>query len=193
MKKRVLAVFIMITAAAMGCAPGLGTSLRLDGVSLPQELATQSAVRRGAAIRLADVVDSRADQAVADISGRGVPFEGNLADFLRIQLERQLIANQARIVLFDAPTLETTILEWQVRVDTGFPTTSLESRARVDVRLADADGRTLYGATYSGSVSKQHPAPTESTIKDVLSESMGYAFSELVSDERLWSKLGANR
>jgi hypothetical protein len=183
-KKLILGAMSLICLSCVGCAPGLGRSVTISPVPLPnsEEVRSDFEGSRGA---LGNFEDARNDKTVVSIDGRSVSSEQDVGALLREGIQLSLRRGGAQIVLFDAPTLSGQVTKWHATVEPGFPASRIVATAGFDLSVAGSDGSIAYRASYSGEMEQKHPFLNETRISDTLAAAMKEAVREALSDSKL--------
>ena len=186
--KTLLTLIILTSLSA--CAPGLGSTLDVTSVvdmDVPQ--LRNNLAETETKVNILPFQDNRSVEAIAQIDGRLIKPNGDLGVAVQTGFERTFRKNGVKLSLFDSPTIRGSISEWRVFVTPGFPSSSLETVATIKVELLDKAGQIQHRAEYSGNYQRQHPFLNESAVQSALSEAMGFAIQEALSDEQLINKL----
>lgn len=178
-------IFVLLASLLLAsCAPGLGDSVRVDRIPEP---GTHGASLAGSSLSISKVLDSRPNSWVADINGRRVEPSRNVGIVVREALESYFKAEGAKIVLFDAPArLNVDVKELAVQVSPGFPTSTAEARAKIELELNTKSGARFIGK-YESTTMIEHPMLDQAKIEKALGEALGEAASRAANDPKLRS------
>jgi len=185
-----LKVSILFSLALLaGCAPGLGTELRVNAIP---ELSSIQTVQNMTMSRVAlqRFNDSRQKPVIGEVDGRELAAGGDVADSVRRALELRLKAHGAQVVLFNAPSISGDVREWFVKVNPGFPSSKVEAKALIKLRVFSQRDKALYEGSYKGEMSEESPVFSEGHIEQVLGGAMSQALNEALSDPELLRSLG---
>lgn len=165
------------------CAPGLNTSMSVDFID-DSELTTRQNDPDQQQVR-ATVLrfdDARVVEAIAQIDGRLVKPDGDIGTVVQRIFESQLKADGISLSLFDAPAIRGKVVEWRVNVVPGFPSTTIQATAAIDVEIIDNGKNIVHRARYSGNFERTHPFLDEGDIRKALGKAMSFAAHEAVQD-----------
>lgn len=182
---RIIPLFVLILSA---CAPGLGTTLRVDAF----EATDATSIAIGGArmrARVGQFLDMRTRKAIGEVRGRELEPAGDVASGATRALEDELKRAGVELSLFEAPILVGEVQQWFVTVTPDFPTSSVEAKAKIRMQVTDKSGKVLYSGLYSGGMSQKHPWLTEDEVSHVLAQAMSFAMREALKDERLLREL----
>jgi hypothetical protein len=138
-------------------------------------------------------MDSRHTQTIAIIDGRKVESEGELGRLVAEGFERYLRRAGARIAVLNAPTIEGQVVDWNARVEPGFPTSEAQAVARLKVTIRDTRAHPIYYATFTGESSVTHPMLGSEEVQRLLAQAMGSAIEAAVRDEDFVLQLSKGR
>ena len=186
--KRILLFALIVFVGA--CAPGLGTSLKVDYSEDPEITALKQNVEGNPpSIHVLKFVDARSIEAIAQIDGRLIKPSTDLGLVVQRAFESSLKKNGVRLALFNAPSIRGDIKEWDVSVTPAFPSTKIEAKAGVMIELFDGQQNKIHRALYSGVFNQEHPFIGESDVQSALAKSLGIAIREALSDPILINKI----
>jgi hypothetical protein len=180
----------LVLLAALGCAPGLGTSLHVSELALPESTIKDPVPNGDIKVRVAAFNDLRANSAIAEVNGRQIPPEGDLGLTVQRAFEQEFKQRGMTLALFQGPpTISGEIIDWKVDVTPSFPLSKVNATATFRLILSDASNQPVYSARYSGESFLRHPYPTESTIQGILGEAMSQAVRQAADDPELLDRL----
>jgi hypothetical protein len=172
-----------------GCAPGLGNTFPVPDVWPPERMLNLG-LGAGHKLRVEPVTDKRISTALVQINTRTLPGRGEVSSAAHVALERALVAAGAELSSFDPEALVYAELEWwRASVLPSMPLTRVDARAVVRVRVVDPSGKVVHSARYEASSEMQHPYAQEPVISRVLSNALGEALGQILSDSKFWSAL----
>lgn len=178
---------LLMSGILVGCAPGLGSTFNVATVE------TVPAQARGALtgvrVRFDAFTDERSNKVVAVIDGRSVEADRDPAAAAQRIVEAQFRESGVRRGLYEGATIRGTLLEWNIRIVPGFPSTKMraEAKVRLEVLPIGADALTakpVYSARYSGVVEEEHPIGSTERIERTFARAMAEAASEALQDEK---------
>lgn len=179
-------VNLLIAFSLASCAPGIEDSLGVDRVPQPEH-GTESL--SGRSLSISTVSDSRPSDFVGEINGRKVKSNRNVGVVVREALESYFKAEGAKVVMFDAPArLNVDVKELYVVVTPGFPTSTAEAKAKIELELSAKNGSKFIGK-YAASTTVEHPILDQARIEQALGDALGEAASRASRDPKLWSVL----
>ena len=180
--KRLLApslATLWATFALLGCAPGLGNNLDLDHVN---SIKLPSAPKMSLSCSLGLFKDSRSDSHLVEISGRRVYTTSNLPMLARSIMEDQIRDAGGQVTISSNLGIQGEVLTWKARVTPGFPSSIVNSEAKIRLVATDQTGRTVHSSIYAASSSSKEPFLSEGDIKDSLARAMQVALNEALYD-----------
>ena len=183
---RTLSVLLLLFA--VGCAPGLGASLRVPAIT-EEEVTPFSHSTGEIRVNVGKFQDMRQPHFIGDVNGRLLEADGDVGLTVQTGFERLFSAAGARLALFNSPSIVGDVNKWYVKVNTGFPTSKAMAEADITVSVFDRDSRRVYTATYTGQTSYEHPVLSQSRIQKALVAAIGYAMRQALADERLLENL----
>lgn len=193
MKSYILALLLFAVSSVSGCAPEIGLSLNVPNLPDPEIAADSADTSSGVKVRVGKFVDARPAQTIVVIDGRKVDSEGELTRVVEEGFERYLRRAGARIAVLNAPTIEGQIVDWNARIEPGFPTSEGHAVARLKVTVHDSRGHPLYHATFSGESSATHPMLGSDGVQKLLTQAMSSAIEAAVKDEDFIAQLSKGR
>lgn len=171
------------------CAPSLGSTMNVGDVSKidfePVNLFEQDQVK----LTVLQFADNRSIEAIAQIDGRLVKPEGDIAFAAQKIFESMARKSGIKLSLFNAPSIRGTIVEWRVKVIPSFPASSLEAMASITIELLDRESNVVHKSTYSGNFEEKNPFLSDSKIQASLGKAMSYAIGEVFKDNLFVSRL----
>jgi uncharacterized lipoprotein YajG len=120
-----------------------------------------------------------------------VQAEGDVSTAIKSTLQKFIRARQTGNVHKEVPRITGTIRRWEVEVERGGFALVLNARAVLDVDLRDKDNKVLFSAHYIGITTAQEVYARERRLRQLLSEAMGQALSELMNDKELNQRIAA--
>jgi len=188
--RRAAGAVILMSGLLFGCAPGLKTALPVAEIPGPGEY---HAGHAPTPFMLGLLADGRESETIGRIDGREVTAAGDVTGAVRGSLLEYLKASGVESAPGDGPMLRGTVLSWLVEVTPGFPASSAEGTAAVELELVDSAHRVLYTGRYEGQAARKDPFLTEEKIRTVLGEAMAFALREASRDERLLAEIRSPR
>lgn len=180
--KKSLLILVLTTLCLFSCAPGLESTINIDRFPEPQRSARAELPSK--VVQIVKVNDARPNPWVAEIKGREVSSSRDVAVVVREGFESYLNSEGVRVVMFDSQSHMTIdVKELSIIVQPGFPTSSAEAKARIEVELITPAGR--YLGKYESTTSAEHPMLDQDRIETALGESLGEAIHQAVSDQKL--------
>jgi hypothetical protein len=134
-------------------------------------------------VRIGEFLDARGTDVVAVIDERSVRTEGSVNRTVQAGLESHLREFGVRIVPLQATAIEGEVLEWQVRVNPDFPTSTARASARIKVVVRDQGGAVRFRGTFSGDASMVHPFLRVHHVQEVLGQAMTSVLGEVLRDD----------
>lgn len=175
-----LIVLLMIS----GCAPGLGERFSVNTVEVVPTSVSAATLER-VRFRWGTILDARKQTVVADINGRMLEPDTDPVLAARRIFEAQFRESGVRASLFEGPVVDLELLDWMIEIQPGFPSTKMDARASVRVKVAPESASSSYSARYSGTVSVEHPIGSTERIQSVFAQAMAEAASQAISDQHL--------
>ena len=179
-------LFVVLFSA---CAPSLGKQLRVDNIIQSEPSGAPADAEALPRVRVGTFEDRRPYSEVGEVDGRQLQPSGNVALNVQTALEEMLSGGGLRPSQFSGPVLSGQILEWRVKVQPGFPTTTVYASAEVKVELRDQNHALIYAATYSGNGEAEHPMMSQARVEKALGEAMQTALSGIIEDRDLRSRI----
>lgn len=174
-----------LLSATWGCSPGLGTSLTVGPIPVPGGVGGIA----GAPVWVENVVDGRPAQTVGTIGGRAIRAEGDVPGRVHVALVDLLKQHGFRLAAGDAPVLRGTVLEWNIAVTPGFPSSVAEGSALLELEVVGSAGGAPSIRRYAGSATLRHPFMREEDVQATLGEAMAYALTAAMEDGELIERL----
>ncbi len=174
------------------CAPGLGERFSVANVEVVSVDKLSPDLER-TRVRWGTFVDERIQREVADINGRKLEPETDPAVAARKIFEAQFREGGVRPSLYEGATIDADLIDWMIDIQPGFPSTKMEARASVRLKISREGGPQLYSARYSGAVSVEHPIGSTDRIEGVFAQAMAEAAAEALHDHRLVEALAGSQ
>ena len=172
-----------------GCAPGLGTTLRVDYIDPEEETLPISAGAYDVRYRMGEISDRRARPAIAEINGRQLQPEGDITLSARLALQAGLRTIGASPSLYGGHFINAEVTDWYAKIQPDFPLSQVDARATLRLSVREAGGKQVYAAQYSGTVTQKHPFLDQDMIEKALGDAMTAAMREAVDDPDLLAAL----
>lgn len=193
MNKRMCLVVLGFCCFMTGCAPEVGLTLIAPEVPEPESMLQAESSAEPVRVKIGSFSDARPAQTIAIIDGRKVDSEGELGKVVAEGFERYLRRAGARIAVLNAPTIEGQVVDWNARVEPGFPTSEAQAVARLKVIIRDTRAHPIYYATFTGESSVSHPMLGSEEVQRLLAQAMGSAIEAAVRDEDFVLQLSKGR
>jgi len=186
MSKKIFNLSLVVCFFLSACAPGLNSTLRVSNIPV-SENAPRSLT--GLRVKVEDFQDSRPTLNIARIKRRDLKPDGDVGLSVQQAVERQLKIQGARLALFGSPIIRGSVKEWHVAVQPKFPSSIANAKASIFVELFDTTGKKIYGGSYSGNMSVEHPVMPQDKVESILGEAMLNAINKFLNDTRVVDKL----
>ena len=181
MKKSIVISTLLLLVTA--CAPGLGSQTEIT--ALPQFETSKSHSLDTYSLHVGQFSDERGVQDSIKINDRSVKVAGSLGTVVQSGLEDAIKDMGGSLCLFNCTTIEGSIVNWELKAKPEFPTTKVESRATLSIRILAQDGTILFQRSYSGTFNGEHPLYTEERLQAAFGGAMNEAIKCALEDPEL--------
>jgi uncharacterized lipoprotein YajG len=140
-------------------------------------------------ISIGSFQDSRRYSVVGEIDGRPLSATESVEQIVRFTLEQELRRRGGRIALSNAIDLRGEVVDWFVKVRPGFPTTSCEAKAGLNLKMFSPSGDLIFRGEYEGISQVTQPIFTKDLVEESLQNAMINTIEQVLEDDKFISTI----
>lgn len=179
----------MFVVAVQGCAPGLGRTLRINDIPENPDSAVGTDLHGLVVVRIDTFRDARGEPAIGTIQGRALYPQGDIGEIVRAEFADELTQKGATVTGQGGVLVQGRVLQWHVDVRPGFPASSAEAYAAIEIEVFNEYNELVYRGQYTGDTALRHPFMSQQRVERTLGSAMGYAVAEALRDQGLTDAL----